>query len=419
MDGPHYLTPRSVIIVNSYGTVNGGATRVAIDEAVGLAERGIPVTFVAAVGPPSHELRSERIRVICLDQKDLIDVRRSPAVALQGLWNATAYSAMRDLLQGSDSHTTIVHVHGFSAAMSASPITYALRRRFHVVCTLHDYFTVCPNGGFFDFPSREECHLRPLSLACATRNCDKRSYTHKLYRLFRTGFQRHACGVPDLLRNYISLSAHSSGKIQPYLPPDARMFRLPNPCLVHKRTPVDPGRNSTLVVIGRLDPEKGIELLVRAAKMTGQKMLFLGDGPLRYVAEANGANEVTGWLPRADLLQRLEEARCLIFPSLWPETFGLTVMDAAARGIPAIVSDISGIAERVENGVTGWHVRAGNLKELVDRLRATNDSNIVSAMGAAAYTKYWQDPLTLEVHINGLLGIYRTILHGDQTSELT
>ena len=404
------MTPNSVIIVNSYGSVNGGATRVAIDEAVGLAESGIPVTFFSAVGPISEELRSAPLRVLCLNQRDLFKGSRSPTVAFQGLWNHSAYEAMGHLLDASDQRTTVVHIHSFSQAMSASPIISALHRGFKVICTLHDYFLACPNGGFFDFPARSECTLRPLSFSCATRNCDKRRYSHKLYRLLRTGFQWHVCDVPKALKNYIALSSHSTAKIRPYLPHDARVFHLPNPCLIPKRPPVDLLRNREIVAVGRLDPEKGIELLVKAGEIANLRILFIGDGPLRSVAEASGLNEVTGWLPRTELLEKLETARCLVFPSLWPETYGLTVMDAAARGIPAVVSDITGIAERIENDVTGWHIGAANLDQLVSRLRATQDAATMSALGAATYARYWHAPLTQEKHITDLLGIYEKIL---------
>lgn len=404
------MTFPSVVVVNSYGFVNGGATRVAVDEAVGLAERGVRVTLLTAVGPVSDELNVKNLRVLCLGQKELIDVRRSPVVALQGIWNLAAYNAMRQLLGHSDPRSTIIHVHGFSQALSASPVTCALRMRFEVVHTLHDYFSVCPNGAFFDFPSRTECTLHPLSLLCATRNCDKRSYTHKLYRLLKTNIQRKIGTVPDKIRNYIALSTHSAEKIRRYLPPDSRVFQLPNPCLITKTRPVDVGANQAVAAIGRLDPEKGIELLVKAAEIVRKKILFVGDGPLRNIAAARGLNEVTGWLPRPAVLEKLETARCLVFPSLWPETYGLTVMDAAARGIPAIVSDVSGIAERVEDGVTGWHVRPGDLNQLVNRLQALDDSNCVSAAGAAAYNRFWTTPLTRENHISSLLEIYDAIL---------
>lgn len=412
------MTPNSVVIVNSYGSVNGGATRVAIDEAVGLADRGISVIYFSSVGPVSEELRSRNIRVISLEQRDLISGDRSLTVAFQGLWNVNAYDAMSDVLKSLSPNETVIHVHGVSHALSASPIRCALRRNFKVVSSLHDYFFACPNGAFFDFRECKECSLRAMSLSCVTRNCDKRSYSHKLYRLLKTDVQRRVCGVPGDLKYFIALSSQSIKKISPYLPRNSKIYSLPNPSLVSKRPPVDLLQNREIVAIGRLDPEKGIELLVEAGQIANLRILFIGDGPLRRVAEAAGLNEVTGWLPRAELLNRLETARCVVFPSLWPETFGLTVMDAAARGIPSIVSDITGIAERVEHGVTGLHVQAGNREQLAASLRATQDADTMAAFGGAAYARFWQSPLTQNNHVDHLLEIYGDMLTDRSLSSI-
>jgi len=174
--------------------------------------------------------------------------------------------------------------------------------------------------------------------------------------------------------------------------------------------PVDAAGQETVVVIGRLSPEKGIPPLLDAADMTHTKLLFVGDGPLRNSIEAHRAGSVTGWLSHDDVLKRLETARCLVFPSLLPETFGLSVIDAAARGVPSIVTDITGVAERVEHGLTGWLVQPGDTAQLTAALQHIQDDKVVSDAGRMAYSRYWQAPLSTESHVNGLLSIYSEIL---------
>ncbi len=155
------------------------------------------------------------------------------------------------------------------------------------------------------------------------------------------------------MRDYISLAERSASILRPYLPPEARFHPLANIIDIPYAPPVDAAANDLLVVIGRLDAEKGIALAVEAARRCGLVLTFVGDGPLRADAEAAGA-QVTGWLPLQGVCDVLERARCLVFPSLWYETYGLVVGEAAARGVPAIVSDISATAERVMDGIGGW-----------------------------------------------------------------
>jgi glycosyltransferase involved in cell wall biosynthesis len=166
-----------------------------------------------------------------------------------------------------------------------------------------------------------------------------------------------------------------------------------------------------MVAIGRLDLEKGIEILLKAAQQSGMPLTLVGDGPLRQRAEASGVCRVTGWISREAVLAELETARCLVFPSLWYETYGLAVAEAAARGVPAIVSNICAAAERVEDGVTGWHVRAGDVDDLIRCLTIVKDNHVVQSAGQAAYASFWSSPPTRNRHIADLTAVYREILN--------
>jgi glycosyltransferase involved in cell wall biosynthesis len=404
------VAPRSVVVINSFCHVQGGASRVAIDEAVGLSSKGVQVVFLGAVGPVCGELSVAALKVICLNQSELADAPRNPAVALQCLWNVAAHRAMSRVLRELDPRDTVVHLHGFTQGLSSAPIRVALDNGFKVVCTLHDYFSVCPNGGFYDYAAQSLCHRRPLSLDCIRTNCDKRSYAHKLYRVLRAQTQRTLGGLPRGVLHYIALSSLSADLVRPYLPGGARIFSLDNPVEVARSAPVDAANNGTIVAIGRLDPEKGTNVLVRAAEIAGSRVLFVGDGSLRAVAESNPLCEVTGWLSREGVFAKLETARCLVFPSVCYETFGLSVAEAAARGVPAIVSSATGAAERVEHGRTGWLFRTGDIDDLASRLQYVRDDGAVSAAGRAAYDTFWSKPHTLEIHTEYLLGIYDDVL---------
>ena len=54
-----------------------------------------------------------------------------------------------------------------------------------VILTLHDYFTLCPCGGFYDYKSKKVCNKSPMSLKCILCNCDKRNYPQKIWRVIR------------------------------------------------------------------------------------------------------------------------------------------------------------------------------------------------------------------------------------------
>jgi glycosyltransferase involved in cell wall biosynthesis len=400
----------AVVVLNNNCSAQGGASRVAIDEAVDLAAQGLDVTFIGATGPVCPELEAAPLRTICLNQLELVNAAGRPDVMLQGLWNMTAYRTTKRILERLDRRKTIVHMHGFTQALSTSAIQSALKMRFRVVYTMHDFFAACPAGGFFDYKESAPCYRKALSFDCVTTNCDKRNYLHKLYRVARSKIQIEMGGFPRHVMNYISLSRRSVEILRPYLPAEARIFSVPNPVLIDKSPPVEVQQNTSAAVIGRLDPEKGIKWVLEASRISGTPVTFVGDGPLRKDAEASSNCRVTGWVQRARVLAELETARYLIFPSLWFETYGLSVSEAAARGVPAIVSDVSAASERVRDNITGWHARAGDVMDLVRCLEIAKDDAAIRAAGRAGYEEWWSDPPTIRKHTNRLIEVYAEIL---------
>jgi peptidoglycan/LPS O-acetylase OafA/YrhL/glycosyltransferase involved in cell wall biosynthesis len=397
-----------VVVMNDFCYVQGGASKVAVDEAVALAQAGIRVTFLGAVGPVCAELQDAPLTVHCLGQGELLNVARRPGVALQGIWNRAAARETRAILGALPRDRTIVHLHGYTKALTTSPVRAAKRLGIPVICTLHDFFAACPNGAFFDYTAGRPCNRRALSAACVARDCDKRHYAHKLFRVVRGLVQRHSGSFPAAVTEYISLSRRSETLLAPYLPRDAHLHALPNVIDADPaETAVDPARNRAIVCVGRLDQEKGVMLIAGLARRLGISVVFVGDGPLRAQLEAVPGVTVTGWVPSERVHEYLANARCLVFPSLWYETYGLVVAEAAARGIPAIVSDISAAAERIEEGVTGWSFRSGSADDLARCLKVVEDDGAVRAAGRAAYRAFWSNPETRSGHARKLVDIYR------------
>lgn len=400
----------TVIILNDYCHINGGASKVAIDEAVGLANAGVKVIFIGACGPVCPELKSAELEVICLEQDELINAGKNPFTMLQGLWNFKAAKIMRNILKKFDKDNAIIHLHGYTKALTTSPVRIGNKLGFKVVCTLHDFFTACPNGAFFDYVKCRPCPKRAMSLDCITTQCDKRHYLHKLFRVARTFIQQKFGGLPDAVKDYITLSKQSADLLKSYLPKDARYYALENPIEIPHLPMVNVRENKSVVAVGRIDPEKGVKSLLKAAEKAGITLTLVGDGSLRKLAESYPFCRVTGWLSPAQVVSELENARALIFPSLWYETYGLVVAEAAARGVPAIVSDISAASERIEDGKNGWHMRAGDIDDIVRCLRITGDDELVAEAGYAAYSAFWKSPPVLKSHVEKLLYIYGKVM---------
>ena len=400
-----------LVVVNDFAHVNGGTAMVALSSAIALAGQGYPVTVFAAVGPVIPELKRAGVDVVCLGGHEITaDPNRLRAV-FGGLWNRAAARRMREVLKQLDPVETIIHVHGWTKALTAAPIAVALNRRFPVVMTLHDYFAACPNGGFYNFPKGRICPLQAMSPSCVTGNCDKNSRAQKLWRVARQMMQKRWGGIPGRIENFITVSGFSRNIMAPYLPGDARLYDVPNPIQTTQEPPTVPGTNQPFAFVGRLSPEKGAILFAEAAAKARIPVLFIGDGEQRQdVVTMLPEAVITGWVAPEDVRRHLRSARALVLPSLCYETQGMTVLEAAACGLPAIVPDTCAAREAVNDGVTGLWFRGGDADDLAARLTSLRDDDLVNRLGRAAYDRFWADPPTLERHILALETVYFQIL---------
>ena len=401
----------SVVIVNDSAHVNGGAAQVALSSAVALAQRGHRTFLLAATLPVDEALAAAGVEVVTTGQYAIADDPDRARAVRQGLWNWQAARAIDDLLKRCDPASTVVHVHGFVMALSSSVVRAAKARGFKVVLTLHDYFIACPNGGFFNYPRQQICHLKPLSPACVATHCDSRSYPQKLWRVARQLVQRGPGRVPADIDAFVTVSDFSRRVLASYLPSTARVFAIDNPLDVPRQPAARIHEGAPFAFVGRIASHKGVTLLAEAHRGLQAPLLYVGDGPQRQQVERIAPDAcITGWLGRAEVHERLRHARAVVLPSLWYETQGLVVAEAAAMGIPAIVADTCAARDMVSPGETGLWFSGGDVGALSRQMRVLQNIETARQFGAAAYETYWQSNLTMPRHVVGLETCYAALL---------
>jgi glycosyltransferase involved in cell wall biosynthesis len=151
--------------------------------------------------------------------------------------------------------------------------------------------------------------------------------------------------------------------------------------------------------VGRVIPEKGPDVLIRAAGLLPAGSVevvivgsqgFARDAPLspyeqelRRVADASGAVvRFEPFVDRDHLPDLLREAEVLVVPSTWDEPSGLTAGEGMASGLPVVVSDIGGLPDVV--GDPGILVPPGDPEALAEALRCLIDDPAERARRAAA-----------------------------------
>jgi glycosyltransferase involved in cell wall biosynthesis len=403
----------NVVLLSDTASVNGGAAKVALDGARALAKAGHQVSLICGVGPIAPELRNQpNLTVHCVGHFDIVDDPNRLRAIAKGWWNPQSRKDVGEVLDSLDRQNTIVHVHSWTKALSSSAVRAAVDRGFEIVFTIHDFLLACPTGTFFLQDTLEKCTLRPLSAACLCRDCDVRSYQHKLWRVGRRVVQDQFGYIPSGIKNFIYSSQLAIDLLRPYLPKDANFHSVPNAIEVDRNEPAKVADSETFVYLGRLEQEKGSVLFARAAAAEGARCRFIGEGSAREaVARANPQAILSGWMNHRDGVNALREARALVFPSLWYETLGLVVLEAAGNGVPSIVPDTSAARESVVDGVTGLYFRSGDQADLQAKMAILRDPEVAARMGQAAYKKFWAPPgWGMELHRERLENTYAQIL---------
>jgi len=132
-----------------------------------------------------------------------------------------------------------------------------------------------------------------------------------------------------------------------------------------------------ILAVGRLVPQKGFDILLRAFtedSLAGLSLVIAGEGPDRVELEAKARGlglaervEFLGAVERARLPSLLAGARAFAFPSRG-EAFGLALLEAMAAGVPAVAAAAGGIPELAVDGQNALLVEPENAPQLARAL---------------------------------------------------
>jgi glycosyltransferase involved in cell wall biosynthesis len=405
-------TLKNIVIIYDYNYINGGGAQIAILTANLLVTAGYHVQFFSGVSRMQESQLLPEVEQYSTGQYDILTNPSRAKAMLQGIWNKKARARLLALLKTLDPAETVIHLHGWVKALSPSIMGLLTRSRFPLVCTLHDYFAACPNGGFYIYPKEKICHLRPMSIQCICTDCDARSYSHKVWRVVRQAVQSRA-GIPGKIRYFILPSAFSEKIYRPYLPSQAKTYVISNPInLPSDEQETAHSDSAKLLVVGRISREKGVHLACEAARRTNTPLTVIGEGDQKPALQQHYPEvEFKGWLSAADIQKEMLRSTALVFPSTWYETQGLVVLEALSAGLPVIVSRECAASEYVDNrnGVT---FETNNVQDLSEKINLlVQDKERAAEMGRYARANYQQHPYTTDIYLSQLLDVYATVLN--------
>ncbi|MBV8979609.1 MAG: glycosyltransferase family 4 protein, partial [Acidimicrobiia bacterium] len=312
----------------------------------------------------------------------------------------------------------VVHLHNTYHHLSPSILGPLARRRIPVVMTLHDYKLACPTyrfldkgdvcqaclGGHFTQAIRRRCKDGSLGSSAAMAaelaiHTAFRAYRHvQLFvcpSRFMAGRMAAAGVFPDRLR---------------WIP----HFVEPVPERTVDETPAKAQPPANVVFAGRLSPEKGVDTLIEAVgRLSGSVQLDIaGEGPdrarLEDVASRVGSGRVRflGRLDASAMDALMRDALAVVLPSRWYENQPMVLLEAFARRVPAVASDLGGTPELIRHGTDGFLVPPDDDAALASAIGAlVGDPARAQAMGKAAHERAGTD-FAPDVHLARLDAAY-------------
>ncbi len=402
-----------VLQVNKFLYRRGGAEGYMLDVSELLRGAGHEVGFFGMQHPENviHDFDDDYPTEVDFDNPAGITAKARAGGRM--LWSLAAQRGMANVIK--KFRPDVAHLHNVYHQLSPSILTPLKRAGVPIVMTAHDYKLVCPtyqllaNGEICD-----ACVPRHFHQALRVKCRDGSLATSAMMALelsVHTATQRYSPISRFLCPSQYLADTLQRGKVFPDRLHVLRNFTFPASERDDERA-VEQGH---FVFAGRLVPEKGVEVAVRAIGHTQQdvRLHILGEGPQQLHLETL-ANEVApgkitfhGRVSREEVVQRLRASTAALVPSSWLENQPLAVLEAFGSGVPVIATDLGGLSEIVQPRRTGILVPPKDpfaLAQAMDELTADPEMAMQMGINAAQYVRAAHDP---DSHLIDLVGHYR------------
>jgi glycosyltransferase involved in cell wall biosynthesis len=414
-----------VLQVNKFFWLKGGAERYFFSLSGELARRGHDVVHFSMQHPAN---RPSPYAAYFVSRRDY----ESPAGGLRTLSQAASFIRSREAARRirrlvRDHRPDVAHLHNTYHQLTPSIIAALDEAGVPVVVTLHDYKLVCPKyshfaGGRYCYRCRGGHYLQALLTRCSDGSLSRSAL------LSAEAYWQRWTGVYGRVRAWLAPSRFMRDRIVEaagdigieagrvtHLPSFCPPVEGPSGMSDADQAVLDALPEAYVLYFGRLGVEKGLEGLIEAAgRLPGVPFVLVGDGPHRPALERMVADRSLGnvrFAGYADqpLLERVvERAAVSVLPAIWPENAPFTVIEAAAAGVPQIVSDMGGLPEMAEI-VSGLVFRHGDGADLAARIEELwSDPEAARARGEAG-RKAAREYFDRDRHMGSLLKIYEGV----------
>ena len=269
----------------------------------------------------------------------------------------------------------VVHCHNIYHQLSPSILGPIRRAGVPCVMTLHDYKLACPNYQLLDHGQLCERCVEGSAMNAARARCKSGSLAASSLLAVESTIHR-AIKAYDGVDVFISPSRFLADVMsRTGIGPDR--LRVINHFVESADVPQSDGTGRRFLFAGRLSPEKGVDVLIRAIGLMepGTALDVAGDGPIRddleRLAEQVAPGRVTfhGRLAKPQVQALIAASLAMVVPSRWHENQPMTILEAYSAGVAVVATRLGGMPELVRDGIDGLVVGHDDPVALADALR--------------------------------------------------
>jgi len=282
------------------------------------------------------------------ESKNIITIFDKFKVAFGLLYNPTIDTELTQLIK--KERPDIAHFHNIYPLIGATAYLACHKAALPIVQHIHNYRMVCSKGNLFR--SGTICELCPKSKSLIPSvyfGCYHSSRIASLiFMIAQTCHKmRNTLGYID---TYISPSLFSLKYLSSTLPPKKNIVYIPNFVnIIKKNVPAKNSRGGYYLYVGRIVEEKGVEDMILAFTGTGQKLVIIGEGPLKdKLKKSYGGSPNISFIPfqtSENVYTYIKGCTALIIPSKWYEVAPLVFIEAFILKKPIIFRLLGGMIE--------------------------------------------------------------------------
>lgn len=332
--------------------------------------------------------------------------------AISTVWSFQSSRELDKLCR--DFQPDIIHAHNTFPLISPSIYWVAQKHRIPVVQTLHNFRLLCPQAMLLrDSTICEDCVGR-VPWRAVTRKCYRGSTLQSAVLTGMLAAHRAVGTFEHKVAVYIATNQFCRDKFIEGGLPGERIRIKPHFVDNLATEPTWEAREGGLF-IGRLSPEKGLDVLMDATQLLATPSVqVVGTGPMEAQVSNVFGDRYLGYRERQQVIELLSRARFLVAPSTCYETFGLVGIEAFSCGTPVIASRRGSFGELVKDGVTGLLFTPGDARDLASKIEwARAHPDAMLEMGRAARAEYLAR-YTSQRNYQMLMQIYEEAITGRQ-----